>query len=57
MEFSPTPLTKYLVTGEMTDQTLSQQGYEVLGKQALRQASCVCFLAPQILAGPTGEKG
>lgn len=47
MEFYPTAVTKYLVTGEMADQTHCQQGHEVLSKQALRQASGMRSPHPQ----------
>ena len=55
MEFSPTAMTKYLVTGEMADQRHCQQGHEVLGKQALRQASGMHSPHPQTLRGPIRE--
>lgn len=57
MEISPPAMTKYLVTGEMADQTHSQQGHEVLSKQALSQAYGICSHHPQILAGLIREAG
>ena len=57
MEFSPTAMTKYLVTGKMADQTHCQQGHEILSKQALRQASSMCSSYHQTFVGPIREGG